>query len=200
MARIYFKDANKKKADSAIPGPGKTVWKGLLVQDDLIHIGISRAANGLHRVSSKLNRKTLAFSTLFAGVATNTVLDQPDDLKKLGWSLFGNAFCLITGKMIIDWKMDNDNDVNKFADGLLDKFLRLVRMPVTAVGATVLGICGLAFKFPGIELSLKVAAFGQGVACTCMGIAFYLISSSTGAYNDFKEWKSNLAEKIEKKF
>lgn len=198
MARLYYRNAHKKKK-AEVPGPGKTVWKGFLLTDDIVHTGFSMTAESLHSVSRKFTRKTLAFSTLAAGLATDTIMRQPEGLKELGLNIFSNVCCLVIGKMIIDWKMDKDNDANKFSDGLIDRLLRVARMPILAVGAFEMTVSGMAFKFPAIENYLKFGVLGDGIACTTVGIACYLISSSNGAYREFEKKSFALFKKIEEK-
>ena len=95
--------------------------------------------------------------------------------------------------------MDSDNNPNKFSEGIIDKFLRVARMPIIAIGVFEMAVAGLAFRFPGIENYNKLAVLGDGIVCTAMGISCYLISSSTGVYNNFKEWVWDLSERIEEK-
>jgi len=196
MARLYYRNAHKrKKAD--VPGPGKTAWKGFLLTDDIVHTGLSMTADGLHSVSRKFTRKTLAFGTIAAGFATDTVMAQPKETKELALNIFSNVCCVVIGKMIIDWKMDKDNNPNKFTGGLIDRFLRIARMPILAVGAFEMAVAGMAFKFPAIENYLKFDAMGSGIACAAMGIACYLISSSTGTYLEFEKKSFEIFKKIE---
>lgn len=188
MARLYYGNAhdNKKTKGPVIPGPGKVAWGAYLVTDDLVHKGVTRTAEKIKK-KTEVSRKTQATIAMASTFAVSTLAIGFDDLKKLGWGVLVNSACFVAGKTAIDMLVENDGDIGKYRNGLIDKFFRGTRLIMVAFGTIKMGAAVLAFET--IQKSEALNNVGNGLGWIGFGTALYLVSSGT---DSFKRWTDAL--------